>query len=151
VPAKDGPVKAGKVVQELVGKWRRKPAGGRFAEYAGYAENLGIFETFEISETGHVTRETLAAAKNYDCRTEDSAKNEGAVIVENDSQLNITLDVGTSEHTDFCSSEKNRIDPTRATSTDYRWKIERDESGATELCLTSNNETACYLRAESGS
>ena len=135
----------GKISRELVGRWQKKPAGGKYAEYARYAENLGDFETLEINADGRIRRETLTAAKVYDCPVEDSVKSEGAIIVE--SSLNITFDVGTIEHREGCSPAKNYTAPTKATTTDFGWKINKSEDDADELCLTqTNGETACYRR-----
>jgi hypothetical protein len=139
---------SGRIAPPLVGKWH-KIQGNRFAEYAKYAENLGSFETYEITADGRVRYESLSAVKNYDCRIETSAKSAGAIMPVSETELNITLDVGTSQHTDACSPAKNYTNTTKATTTDYQWKIGKDENGATQLCLTkSNGETACYRREE---
>jgi hypothetical protein len=141
--------KAGGVGRELTGTWQKIQAGGAYAEYARYAENLGNFETLEITADGRVRRATLIAAKIYDCPVEDSTISEGAIVVESETALNITLDVGTLEHREGCSPAKNFTAPTKATTTDFGWKLGKNESGADELCLTeARGETACYRRAE---
>jgi hypothetical protein len=133
---------------ELVGKWY-KTQGGKFADYAGYAENLGNFESFEISEDGRVKSETLTAARNYDCIVEVSTKSEGTITRVSDSQLNIRLDAGTTRQTNSCSPEKNSADPTAATVTNYQWKLSEDEKGRAELCLIQpDGKTSCYRREE---
>lgn len=137
----------GKIAPELAGKWHKKQAG--FAEYAKYAENLGYFESYEITEDGRVRRETLIAEKNYDCRTETSATSAGTITLASDSQMNISLDAGTIRQTGGCSADKNYTSSTLPSSTDYQFKLGRDASGAPELCLTqTNGEAACYRRAE---
>jgi len=141
--------KQGIVAPELVGKWYKKQAGGRFAEYAKYAENLGDFESYEITPDGRVRYDMLTAVKNYDCRVETAAQSQGAITPVSDSELNITLDVGSVQHREDCQPGKNYIKPTGATTADYQWKVGKDEDGAAQLCLTkSNGETACYRRAE---
>jgi hypothetical protein len=140
---------SGKVVKELVGKWQKKPADGSYEDYGVYAENLGSFESLEITEDARVHRASFTAAKNYDCRTEDAATSDGTIIVESGSELNITLDVGTLQHTDGCSAEKNYTSSIKATTTNYQWKLGKDKAGRAELCLTqTNGETACYRREE---
>jgi hypothetical protein len=139
---------SGKIASALAGKWH-KIQGNRFAEYARYAENLGDFETYEITADGRVRYESLTAAKNYDCRIETAAKSAGTITPDSETELNITLDVGTLEHTDACSPAKNYAETTKATTTDYQWKIGKDENGIAQLCLTqANGETTCYRREE---
>lgn len=141
------PTNSARISPELTGKWQKKQAGEN--EYARYAENLGTFETLEIAADGRVRQETLTVAKIYDCPVEDSSKSEGALIVESETQLNITLDVGTHEHREGCSPTKNYTAPTKAATADFQWKINKTENGATDLCLTdANGETACYIRVE---
>lgn len=140
-------VVSGKVVREIVGKWQKKQTGGSFAEYARYAENTGVFETLEIASDGSVRRETLTAAKIYDCPVEEATTSEGAIIVESATHLNITLDAGTMRHTENCSPEKNYTAAIKPTTTDYQWKIIESEDGIAELCLT-NSDTFCYRRIE---
>lgn len=143
----DNPTKSGRVARELTGKWQKKQTGGN--EYARYAENLGTFETLEITADGRVRRVSVVAAKIYDCPVEDSMKSEGAIIVESETALNITFDVGTHEHREGCSPSKNFTAPTKATTIDFEWKINKTENGTDELCLTQvNGEAVCYLRVE---
>lgn len=145
----DASVKTGKIAPELVGKWQKKQPGGKYAEYAVYAENLGAFEAYEISPDARIRRTSLIAAKNYDCRVETAAVSQGAITPVSDSELNITLDVGSVQHREDCQPEKNYINPTAATTVDYQWKVGKDEDGATQLCLTrANGETACYRQVE---
>jgi len=135
--------------KELVGKWQKIPAGGQYAEYAKYAENMGNFESYEITEDGRVTNETLIATRNYDCPVEVSTKSDGKITVSSETQLNISLDAGTIQQRNGCSAEKNSTGSTKATSTDFQWKISKDDDGTTELYLTQpNGETVRYRRVK---
>jgi hypothetical protein len=134
---------SGRNIQELTGKWH-KIQGGKYVDYASYAENLGKFESYEITADGRVKAESLTAARSYDCIVEVSAKSDGTIKRLSDSQINISLNAGILRQTNACAPEKNSTDPTGATSTDYQWKLNEAED---ELCLTqSNGETACYRR-----
>jgi hypothetical protein len=138
-------VQTGKIAPELVGKWHKTPAD-RF-DYAVYAENLGNFETYEITADGRVKSETLSAARNYDCIVESSTKSEGTITsASNSPELNIRLDAGTTRTTNNCSPEKNSTGSTNAVTANYRWKVSEDAAGRAELCLTQpDGKTACYL------
>lgn len=131
---------------DLTGKWY-KTEGGKF-DYARYAENLGNFESYEITADGRIISETLSSSRNYDCIVEVSTRSEGTIgIVAGAQELSISLAPGTTRTTDRCSSEKNSTASTGATSANYRWKLAENEDGATELCLTeSGGKTTCYRR-----
>jgi hypothetical protein len=132
-----------KTAAALAGKWQQTPA-----DYAVYAENLGSFESLEITADGRVRYENLIIAKNYDCRTETVAASEGTVTVTSDSALRITLDAGTVRQTGGCSADKNTTAATAPASTDYRFRLGTDAGGATELILTkTNGETVRFRRA----
>lgn len=138
---------SGKVPAELVGKWKKVQSSG-YADYAKYAENMGNFESYEIMEDGRVRNETLIAAKSYDCPVQTTTRSEGTITLTSDSMLNIHLDAGTIQQANGCSPEKSYADSTKETSTDFQWKMSRDEAGTTELYLTQpNGETICYRRA----
>jgi len=142
----DSPV-SNKVPIELVGKWKKVQRSG-YADYAKYAENMGNFESYEIMEDGRVRNETLIAAKNYDCPVQTATRSEGTIALISDSELNIHLDAGTIQQANGCSPEKNYADSTKETSTNFQWKISRDDTGTIELYLTqTNGETICYHRA----
>jgi hypothetical protein len=134
-------------VKALAGKWYKKQ-GGKYEDYAVYAENLGTFESYEITEDGRVKSEALTAVRSFDCIVETSAESEGTINFGADSQeLNLSLNAGTVRRTNTCSAEKNSTDPTAATAANYRWRLSEDESGRAELCLTrTSGETACYRR-----
>jgi hypothetical protein len=135
-------------VKQLAGRWHRQ--GGGFAEYASYAENLGNFETYEISENGRIKSSTLNAARNYDCIVEAAASREGTISsAPGSTELNISFETGTIKKTNNCSPEKNSTESTGASNTSYKWKVGEDKTGATLLYLTkANGETAIYRREE---
>lgn len=140
---------SGRVVREIIGKWQKTPNGRDFAEYARYAENTGTFETLEIKSDATVKREILTAVKLYDCPVEDLLTSEGAVIVESETHLNLTFDTGETRHTENCARDKNFSTATKPTTADYQWQVSHsNDGGAAQLCLTQNDETACYRRAE---
>ena len=137
---------SGRNVKDLAGKWHK--TNGRL-DYARYAENLGEFESCEITGDGRVKSEILNAARSYDCIVETSTRSEGRISITPDSQLNISLDAGRTRQTNACSPEKNSVSTTGATSTNYQWQLAENETGATELCLTrADGTTACYRREE---
>jgi hypothetical protein len=141
---RDNPVVAGKIDAALVGKWRKVQT-----DYAVYAENLGNFESYEISSDGRIRHETLSVAKNYDCLVEDSTRSDGAITVKSDSRLNITLDTGAASHQEVCAGNKNYTNPTKAMTADFQWKLAKTEDGRAELSLTTTDgETIRFRRAE---
>ena len=134
-----------KTVKDFAGKWHRIN-GGEF-DYAVYAENLGSFESYRITEDGRVKIETLTAARIYDCRVESSAQSEGNLSLLAGSQLNIRLAAGTVRKSNACSPENDSTASTAATTTNYRWNLSEDETGRAELCLTPDGgDTVCYRR-----
>jgi hypothetical protein len=132
-------------VNRLAGKWHKTQGG--FGDYAVYAENLGDFESYEITGDGRIKSLTLNAARNYDCIVEVAASSEGTIRLAPDStELNMSLAAGTIRKTNNCSPEKNSTASTAATDTVYRWKV-IEEDGTTLLYLTkANGETAIYRR-----
>ena len=145
---KDNRENSVKTVKDFAGKWH-KTEGGR-VDYAVYAENLGNFESYEITEDGRVKFETLNAARNFDCVVEVSTRTPGVINLSAGSpELNIDLYNGTVRQTNTCSPDKNSTASTTPRSTNYQWRMSETEDGATELCLTkSDGQTACYRRAE---
>ncbi|HEY8561209.1 MAG TPA: hypothetical protein VIL74_12610 [Pyrinomonadaceae bacterium] len=136
----------GKTVKDLAGKWHKISDGG--IDYAVYAENLGSFETYQITEDGRVTVETFEAARNYDCPVESSARREGNLSLLSDSQLNIRLATGTIRKSNACAPEQNSTAALPAAIANYQWSLREDETGRADLCLTPSGGGAalCYRR-----
>ena len=136
-----------KTLKDFAGKWHR--INGGQADYAVYAENLGSFESYQITEDGRVKIETSTAARSYDCLVESSAKSEGNLNLLAGSQLNIRLAAGTIRKSNACSPEQDATGSTAATTANYQWQLGADEDGRAVLCLTpTDGETACYRRED---
>ena len=135
-----------KTVGDFAGKWHNTKSS-KF-DYASYAENLGYFESYQISEDGVVRFETLNAARNYDCIVEVSTRSQGVIsLAAGSPELNINLSNGTIRQTNSCAPDNNSTAATTASSTNYRWQLVQTEDGATELCLTkTDGKTVCYRR-----
>ncbi|HSK70815.1 MAG TPA: hypothetical protein VK892_03900 [Pyrinomonadaceae bacterium] len=143
-------VKSSGTLRSLVGKWEKKQGGMSSvdANTGRYLGSSGNYESYTFHADGRVEYTMLVAVQNYGCRLEAFGQSKGRASVSGGG-LNINLGAGTIKRDDSCSPSKNYTNPTKATNTDYKWTVAKDDYGVVQLCLTQpNGETFCYRRAE---
>jgi hypothetical protein len=136
-------------IVDLVGKWERKQSGQSYVGQNGaYKGSSGNYESYTFFADGRVEYTTLIAVQNYNCRLEAFAQNKGRASISG-SDLVVNLSGGTIRRDDSCNRNGNYSKPIKASSKTYDWRIEKDEYGIIQLCLTQENgESFCYRKAK---
>lgn len=139
--------KTGGNLRDLAGKWEKKQSGMSSYSNGNYQGSSGNYESYTFFPDGRVEYSTLIAVQNYGCRLEAFAQSKGRASLSG-SELNINLGAGTIKRDDSCSPSKNYIKPTNATNDNYKWSIEKDEYGNTQLLLTGpDGKTFAYRKS----
>lgn len=135
-------------IKDLVGKWERKQSGQSYVGQNGvYKGSSGNYESYTFFADGRVEYTTLIAVQNYNCCLEAFAQNRGRASVDG-SNLSVNLTGGSVRRDDSCSPSKNYKKALPASTTTFDWRIEKDEYGIVQLCLTQpNGESFCYRKA----
>lgn len=132
-------------ISDFVGKWERKQSGVSSYSNGKYQGSSGNYESYTFFADGRVEYSSLIAVQNYGCRLEAFSSRKGRASLSG-GNLTVNLTTGTLSRDDSFSKSKNYTKPMDSTSETYKWQIEKDEYGNTELALTESNSNTYYYR-----